>query len=97
MILVIFLLIKSVCLLQTLHFADRDTIIFKDSGITSLDMTVCWVASLTSVTRLQEHFLGQTRLLHEGQGDAGGNSNTVRKLSKILAYRLDHYYTGGVE
>lgn len=55
------------------------------------------MSSLTSLTGLQEHFLGQTRLLHEGQGGAGGNSNTFRKLSNILAYRLDKYYTGGVE
>lgn len=58
MMLVIFLPIKSVYLLQTLYFADRDTIIFKDSTIISLDRTVCWAASLTFVTGLKEHFLG---------------------------------------
>lgn len=72
MILVIFLSIKRADLLQTLYFVDRDTIIFTDSGITSLDRTVCCMASLISVTELQDQFLEQTRLLHEEQWGAGG-------------------------
>ena len=52
---------------------------------------MCWVASLISVTGFQVQLLGQTRLLHEGQGGAGGNSNKIRNLGKILAYKLDYY------
>lgn len=48
-------------------FADRDTIIFKDSHVTSLDRTMCWVASLISVTGFQVQVLGQTGFCMRGR------------------------------
>lgn len=72
-------------------FADRDTVIFQDRCVTSLDRPVCWMGSLMPATGLQVEVLGQTRLLHEEQGGADDDSNKIRNVGKILAHKLDNY------